>query len=437
MATSFMAAPRMRILRLFITNNLEVPLNWALVEEDASIHDGVSKWDELSVMEGVHLEVYLSIDCCSIHKISTVGIKMSRLNEIVVLSMLEDDIVDDIEEVTPIIMKTEEDVAYVAVFNKQFYEGLLLRLVNLGKPVRFMQAFAFCTNYSKNNWTIYADKTEYFVRTSLYEYFMLDNGEPVSILLDEMLTKNQPDGFIIYGDNALVYKEYLEKKFDIPCQLSNEIKFGENVWNFYNQKSTRFHFRLDKLTRLNLLVLLRTVRWISIMLVMFWLLDVVMVSGSIRSTEADIRTNLSKIYPIDKINSQAINEIYRKINSTKHSKGLYEPQDVIPLFNEFLDTVSNVGTNSIVQLNYQNEVLEVFLNSSFDAAQFNSYKNILLSHGINARLVEYKDYKSDSKANSQSENNPDANSMQSRQINAKWVIVLERDDIFDVKKGQR
>jgi len=427
----------MRILRLFITNNLDEPLNWSLIDEDSSVNDGSSSWDELSVMEGVYLEVYISPECCSIHKISTSGIKISKLNEVVVLSMLEDDIVDDIEEVTPIIMRTEEEVAYVAIFNKQFYEGLLLRLVNLSKPVRFMQAFAFCLTYIKNNWTIYAGKTECFVRVSRYQYFVLDNSTPVSLLLEDMLAKDKPEGLIIVGDNALTYKEQLEKKFDIPCEISDEINFGQDVWNFYNQKSTRFHFKLDKVTRLNLLVLLRTIRWVLLLLIMFWGLDVLMVSCSISSTENQIRTNLAKVYKVDKINSATMNEIYKKMNVTKHAKGLYAPNDAIPLFNEFLDIVSTVGTDSIVALNYQSGTLEIFLNNNFDGSQFNSYKNILLSQGINARLVDYKDYKSDIKNNNQSENNPDANNMQSRQINAKWVSVLEAADVLGVKKVRK
>lgn len=238
MATSFMAAPGMRTLRLFINNDLIDPVNWVMLNDDGSIESGTSSFSELAMFEDITLEVYLSVSCCSIFKTSVRGISSKRITEELVLGLIEENLVDEIDDVKAIILRVEDDIAYVAVFNLVFYNSLMLQIQELEKPVRFIQTFAFTTQFNEGSWTVYLSKEQRFLRTSKYEYYNLDDNKPVPILLEDLLIIERPKSLIVYADEGSGYNiEEITKQFDIKClDAANQYEYGNLVWNFYIQK---------------------------------------------------------------------------------------------------------------------------------------------------------------------------------------------------------
>ncbi|MFN8770239.1 MAG: type II secretion system protein GspL [Neisseriaceae bacterium] len=419
----------MRVLRLFVTNNLDIPLNWILVDNETKTESGTSTWDELSVFDNVSLEIYLDAQCCSILHTNVKGIATKRLSEELVLGMLEDSIVDDIEEIKPIILRIEDDTAYVAIFNKAFYESLLYKIVSIGKPIRFLQSFVYSTIFDEDEWTLFLNNDQQFVRTSKYEYFLVDDSTPLPLIIKNMLSENKPKSIRLYSEDTEL-SEFITKEYQIPCKIESQVDFGIPIWNFYNQKSTHFKIKLDKITKKNLYNLLKVFRTFSIALILFWILDIVVVSCSIHNTESDLKNSFEKTYPIKSFTSSTIKEINDKVDNLKHSKGMYSRKDAITLFSSFLNVVPSVGNNSIVQISYKNNILEIFLNSNFDTSQFISYKNILSTQRIKTTIEDYKTYMSKEKSD-QSSKNPDANNSQS--IDAAWVVTLQPSLMFELR----
>lgn len=421
----------MRILRLFVTTILEAPINWNLLEDDTSIESGTSTWDEISAIENVNLEIYLDVQCCSILHTNVAGIPTKRISDELILGMLEDFLVDDIDEVKPIILRIEDDTAYVAIFNKLFYTNLLTNITDIGKPVRFLQSFAYSTALDDGEWALFLSNEQQFLRTSKYEYFLVDNNAPLPLIVDEMLSQNKPTSIRLYSDNEAL-SALITEKYKIPCNRATSLEFGVPIWNFYNQKSTQFKIKLDAITKKNLLDLLKVFKTFSIVIVMFWFIDIIMVSCSIHNSESTLANSFAKTYPVKSFTPQTFKDISVKLDDIKHAKGLYSEKDAIPLFRSFLNVVPSVGTDSIIQINYQKNILEIFLNSNFNPSQFTSYQNILYTQKIEATIEDYKAYSSKEKKSQSNSSNPDPDSS-SQQIDAAWVVTLKPLLLLDLK----
>ncbi len=418
----------MRILQLYINNNLEGSINWAIVE-DENTEKGSSSWDEISLFDNVQVEVYLNAHCCSIMRVNTTGISTKRLTEELILGMLEDSIVDDIDEVKPIILHTENDITYVAIFNKLYYEALLSKLESINKPIRFIQSFVFSTDYQENTWTLYISEEQRFIRTSKYEYYLLDNNQPIPALLNDMLNTSKPRTLITYSDNNDMLNE-ITTKYDIPCEPSTLITSGVTVWNFHNPKSTHFKIKLEKQTKLDLLKLYNTVKIFGGIIITFWIINLIAISVNSAILEAQLKKNLQVITPIKTINQASVQLAIDKIQSMRHERGVYSETDAVPMFSNFLDTVSNVGTNSIIQIAYAHNSLDIFLNNNFETTQFVSYKNILLTKQILATIQDYKTYLKKIKTSSTNNTNAPTGE-QSQELDAAWVITLQPSIAFD------
>ena len=178
--------------------------------------------------------------------------------------------------------------------------------------------------------------------------------------------------------------------------------------------------------------LLKTVQRLSIALIIFWILDVLILSYNIHKTNQKLEDSLANIKsPTDKFTAQTMAQINQKMDSLKNTKGIYSARDAIPLFSSFLNVVPTVGIDSIVQIEYNNNKLEIFLNNKFNNSQFSSYQNILSTQHINANIQDYKSYV-DNKKDNQNNNNPLENDQQS--IDATWVIKLEPEIMITNKE---
>ncbi len=429
MAANFMATSRMNILRLFVNNNLDDMVNWVLINSENHTEGGISTWEEIALFEDAQLEIYLNSQVCSILHTNISGISIKKLTDSLILSILEESIIDDIEDIKPIILRIEDDTAFVAIFNRMYYNNLITKLNSLQKSVRFVQSFVFSTTFLENHWTIFVDKEQSFIRTSLYEYFLLDNNLPISLVLQDMLKKTQPEKIIIYAENPEII-EAIASNTQLPVIVSHEINFGIPIWNFHNQKSTHFHIKLDAVTKNNLLKLYHILKKFTIFIIIFWLINLLILEINVIKTEKQLKTNLNYITSVQNIDADSLQLVDNKIASMKHERALYYENDFIPILNNVLEIISTINTNSIVQIEYSEGNMKIFLNNNFSPSQFFSFKNILLTKRIIASIEDYKFY---SKQHKEKTENSDPNNDNHMPDDIAFVLTLHSSFMSELR----
>lgn len=432
----------MKTLRLFISYDLDDLINWTLVEDNEKELSGSSSFEELTQTECDCLEVYLDANCCSIFKTTITGISDKKLTEELVLGLLEDNLVDDIELVIPIIMRIDEEFAYIAVFNREYYNLLVEKIENLNKTINFIQSFVYSTVFNENSWTVYLSDEQNFVRTSKYEYFLLDDKKPIPELLEDMLNGQKPEALYVYPDKNFEKKAF-EKKYNIKCNLVTDLpKFGHMVWNFYNRKSSKFKIKFEKPTVSSLQQLFKTFKYFLIFIIIFWFLDAsIFVIHNLR-LNSQIKAKLKNIVPSKASPFENLSDLIHTANNKllllKHQRGIYDQIDAIPLFQNFLQVVSNINPNDITQINYTSGKLEIFLSQRFDTNQFDSYKNIFSTQRIDADIISYKEYSKNNKVDNSSDSGLLTSLPNQAMVSddTAWVITLKTSLIYSNKKGK-
>jgi hypothetical protein len=435
----------MKILRLFVDHDIDHAINWQLLDQKEIIEEGSSTFHEMQQFADIQLEVYLNASCCSIFRIDLTGISAKRLTDELILGMLEDSLVDDIEELKPVLMQVEDDLAYVAIFDRHFYEQLILSLISLDRPIKLVQSFVYSTafNDEANSWTLYLSEEQSFVRTSRFEYYLLDDARPLPYLLENMLetTTKKPDEIIVYSDGEHDLSN-LKTKFGIDYATTTiPLEFGTPVWNVYNQKSSSFKIKIDKLTQTNLLRLANTLKYFVGAIIILWGINIISIYIDKYKLESTLKTDLAKMGNIDNISPSTLDKLNDKLTKMIHERGLRAEEDFIPIFKRFLKVVSTVGTDDITQIEYNSETgtLTVFLRN-FDAKQFDSYKDILYTQRIDANLSDYKNYqKANKSTQSQSlspDDNPSEGNFKEQPISndTQWVITLKSAWVFETKR---
>lgn len=420
----------MKTLRLFIDQKLNQSIPWVEVNSDGTTDSGTSTFEELSQFVDVQLEVYLSTDCCSIFKTDITGINSRRLSEELVLGILEEGLVDDINLVKPVMLSVEDNTAYVAIFNREYYEELIDKLTNLGRPIRFLQSFAYTTLYQPDSWTVFLSAEQSFIRTSKHEYYTLDNNKPVPLLLADMVAATKPESLLIYTDGEYDLAQ-IEKELALPCVDANgKFEYGIPVWNFYNQKSSSFNIKFDSATKKSLLHLLRIVTYLFIACSLFWLLDVVTLEINNYRLKSRLEASLHSIMPGAKINSNTLTNILgsirTKVEDERHHRGLYADTDAVTILRKFLEIVSNITSDNITQIDYSKKEMLVFVNEGFSPKDFPSYINILAINHISASIEDYKTYaKAKKMADTKKVNNDEDNTDTQISADTAWVITLK------------
>ncbi len=414
----------MKILRLFINNDLSKPINWALIH-DNEVETGQSSFDELLGFNDVSLEIYLSTNCCSIFKTNVAGIASKRLTEELMLGLIETSLTDEIDEVKAITLHIEDGVAYIAVFNKIYYQTLMQRLSYIEKPIRFIQSFAFATSFEENSWTLFLGEEQSFIRTSKFEYYCLDDNKPIPSMLEDMLQlEEKPKSLLVYANDDYDI-ENLANKFDIPCnRANNQLEYGVFVWNFYIQKSTRFNLKLDKKSITSIFSLLNTIKYLVIFMILFWGLNITMLLINNVRIKSQIHNNLKGVVAVNQINKEVIQTANNKINSLRHLRGIYDNKDAVVLLTKFLQIASTITPNDIKQFRYNNGEANITVGNSFDASLFNSYKDVLETRKITATIEDYKTYSKNNKKKAEATDN-DINATTSEIVDAEWVITLK------------
>lgn len=421
----------MKTLRIFVDDNLDQEVQWCLTEQDEIIDTGNLSFEELTAFESMPLEVYLLPTTCSIFKLNIAGIRSKNLTDELVLGLLEDRLTDDIADVKPVIMSVEDDNIYVAVFNAAYFTDLMDKIYYLNKPIRFIQSFVYATLFNDDSWTVFLNQNRSFVRTSKYQYYLIDDSEPVPLVLKDMLSQNPPARLLVYNADARHIDAFLQE-VSIPVELINEeYLYGAPIWNFYNQKSNSFNFKVDQNVKDGLFGLIPTAKYFFAFLLVFWFIRVI----TLEFDNTRIQSKLDTVLHVDGKQTSRIklNNLRAEILKSEHERGLYSDNDAVTLLHKFLQVVAGVDQNTITGINYQDHKMLVFLNGNLQADQFTNYKHIFTINQIDASIKDYKTYlkekkKSDKDSNKggDSSNNGDGSNNGTLQISddTQWVITL-------------
>lgn len=404
MAANFMATPRMRLLRFFIENEDFTNVNWHLVEgNDLSDSGTTNNLDELLQNSLAAIEVYLSPYLATIVRISLGDVSDKKINDEFLLGAVEDNLAEDVENCKPILMRMSDGNDFVAVLNRFFYQTLLGKLVNQVKQVRFIQPFPYATHYEEGLWTVYMLGSNKFIRTSSFEYFLLDDTLPIPDLLDQLLSTYTADKLILYAEDPQV-GELIKQKYALEIMQYAELSYGVASWNFYNEKSKIFNIKLNDETRAKIFSLSRYAAVYGLVFVIFWLINLgyLMVNKSL--LEQQISSNLDGIVTTVQFNPNLLAQVDEKIADLEHDKGLYASSDALSLFSTFLKSMPQVSNNMIQGLQYSGSQLKVFLNSQFDPVSFPNNKNVFASKRIDAEITDYKTYQASLDSNDSKNN---------------------------------
>jgi len=423
----------MSLLRLFIDNEDLTTVNWQSFEGADLSDSGTANLDELLQTTFEAIEVYLSPYLATIIRTTLGDVSDKKINEEFLLGSVEESLAEDVENCKPVLMRMSDGNDYVAILNRVFYQHLLDKLSSYVKQVRFIQPFPYATHYEDGLWTIYLVGKNKFIRTSAYEYFILDDAEPIPQLLEDLLGTYTGDSVILYSENHGV-SEIIEQKYKIECKQYAELSYGIANWNFYNEKSKRFNIKLNHDTKKQVMSVGRYIGVFAAIFIVFWIINLGYLIVQKNRLENQVSQDLGGIMNGVKFSPNLLSQVDEKISSMQHDKGLYANSDALRLFSIFLSSMPEVSNNMIQGIQYSGSQLTVFLNSQFDPSQFGNDRSVLATKRISADITDYKTYQA-AQASDNSKNNgggvlsntdPNAGSSStSTMTDAAWVITLQ------------
>ena len=421
----------MTILRVFIHNEDLTDCNWQLHDGFEQSGSGSDSLQAIMKIPFDSVEVYLSPHLATIFKADIGAVSDRKISDDLLLGVIEESLAEEMDECKPILMRLTDGDAYIAVLNRVFYQLLLSCLSENVKQVKFIQPFSYASHYQDKLWTVFLIGEYQYVRTSQFEYFLLDDAAPVPLLLESMLENYTEDSIFLYCEDESI-QEYLEKKFSIKCLVQREFNYGSLLWNFYNEKSKRFNLKLTSVTQVGMLKFAKTAGVLVGIYVIYWLLNLGVLIYQKNKLQQQVIQDISGIVKVDQFTPGLLATIDEKFDTMSHDKGVYSQSDYISLFATFLKTMPDVNKNVLVGSKYSGQHLDIFLNSQYDPSQFNNDKVILLNKRILATISDYKSYQSSEDSSGKNNNgggvlnNLDATNSSSAQMpDPAWVISLQ------------
>lgn len=430
MATNFMVTSRMTTLRIFIEDDSLINNQWIIVDGLDELGSGSGNLSEILSMEYEHAEVYLAPHLSTIFKVNLDNISDRKINDELLLGLVEDNLVEDIEDCKPVLMKLSDGQSYIAVLSAEFYNHIIEQFQDYVKKIKFIQPIAYVTTYIEDKWTIYLVGNTRFVRTSLYEYYILDDAKPIPDVLDTMLTYYDADDVILYADDSNIAAE-LTGLYKINCIPGDDLSYGMLNWNFYNEKSKKLNLKLDDNTKSLLYRLLKVGSVFVSVSLLIWIVTFMYLIIEKYQLQKQITSDLSGVIRIDSYQSNVLAKVDDQLNALFHTKGLYAPNDFASLFDIFLRNTPDVNQHNIVGVKYSGSVLTVFLNSQFNNSDFNNVKDMLLTKRIQSTIIDYKTYSAQSSGNQNNngggvlDDASNGNMSQQQMTDAAWVISLQ------------
>lgn len=424
----------MSLLRIFIENEDLGAVGWQALSGTELVDSGISPLDEILHENLDSIEVYLTPYLATVIKTTLGDISDKKINDEFLLGTVEDSLAEDIDDCKPILMRMSDGSDYVAILNRNFYQGLLDKLNNHVKQVRFIQPFPYTTHFEGGLWTVYLVGNNKFIRTSLYEYFILDDAKPIPETLLDLLKAYTKDSIVIYTDDTQVV-EILKEKYQLTSIQHAELIYGTANWNFYNEKSKRFNIKVSNDVKSKLIRLFRFSSVYALIFIAFWVINLVFLMVEKSQLQTQISKDLSGIIDGVKFTPNLLAQVDEKISDMQHSKGIYADSDALRLFSIFLKTMPEVNNSMIQGIQYSGSQLTIFLSSQFDPSQFPNDRSVLATKRIQADITDYKTYQAAQSANDSKNNgggvlsNTDPNSMGSSggstMTDAAWVISLQ------------
>lgn len=380
-------------LRLFIHSEDFDNISWQVDEKGvANAYNGTIA--QALEVEFTTIEVYLAPVLANVFPIDLSSIGSQKINDELLLNIVEENIADDIENSKPILLKIDDENNFLAILNKKFYNDLIEKLDPVHKKVKFIQPWIFNTYYKEDIWTIYMMEEQAILRTSLYEYYLLDQTSDNKIpdILAFMLSSYTQKEIILYSDHLQLH-HLLQDKYHLTIINKVDLNLGEMIWNFYKAKSRRFSLKLSPEYRNQII---KTGQYIAVSLLLFfiiWTINLYVLFWHKHAASKEIAGKLAPITTEKNVTASLINDSMQKIKDMAHKKGVYNDYDLIPLMQEFL-TGFNGNTDMILAIKYDNDKLDVFLNSQYKTSDFFVMKNVLIEHMIEMNLQSYDDYNS-------------------------------------------
>lgn len=424
----------MTILRLFIKDENLNEVNWQTVENIEVADYGQAPLSDLVQMEFDNIEIYLAPYLTTILKVELGAISDKKINDELLLNLVEEHLAEDIENCKPILMRLNDGIDYAAILNRSFYQELLAKLSNNIKQVKFIQPFPYITHLEPDTWTIYLIGADKFIRTSQYEYYILDDKEPIPEVLEQLLTGYVQDSIVLYAEDENVGK-ILNQKYKLNCKLYAELDYGLLNWNLYNEKSKRFDIKLHKDTQNHLVKSGKMLGIYVVIFAVFWVMNLFYMVYEKHKLQNQISMDLQGITASANFGPNLLSQVDDKLLAMEHDKGFYAPSDMISLFDVFLKSMPDVNNDMIEGVQYSGSQLNIFLSNDFNPSKFGNDQAILLTKRIKADIQDYKTYQAaQNKSNSQNNNgggvlsNTDVNSNSSSSASLQdsaWVITLQ------------
>ena len=421
----------MRILRIFIGQEDLSLINWQLIENNLIADSGSSSLTELLLATVDPIEIYLAPSLATVIPIDLGEISDRKINDELLLGLVEESLAEEIEACKPILLRLNDGVAYVAIVSRHFYQLLLEKLVNNVKQVRFIQPFAYLVKQEADIWTLYLNGKDKFLRTSAYEYFILDDGSPLPELLEQMLKNYTSPTLALYSDDpelALL----ITAKYNLSCKTYTELNYGVLTWNFYNEKSKRFNLKVNPATRRSLISLAGVAGIFMVVFIGYWLLNLGFMMYQQQRLQNQVNQDLAGIVASSQFTPNLLAQVDDKLSALEHDKGIYAASDMASLVDVFLKSMPDVSNHMIQGINYSANELVVFLSSQFQPSGFVNDQAILASKRINATLQDYKSYAASLSAATKNNNGAgvlsntsSASSSAAMLQDAAWVVRLQ------------
>ncbi|MDD3267610.1 MAG: hypothetical protein PHC75_10580, partial [Burkholderiales bacterium] len=335
-------------LRIFISNEDCLNNKWQLFNSGEVSGEGhSSSFSEMLSFEHESIEIYLSPHLANVFKVDIQHISDRKINDELLLGLVENSIVDEIDDCKPILLKLSDGDSYVAVLGLDFHKVLIEHLSEHIKKVKFIQPMPYVTEHQEDIWTVYLDDEFKFIRTSLYEYYVLDDSNDIPILLAELLESYEQKEILLYCSNENIINN-IESTYDIKCNLQSELNYGAFIWNFYNEKTKKFSLKLNEGNKQQILKIGKYLSFIAVVYFVIWFVQLFYLIGSKYSLEKEINNNVSGIIKTSDKQSNYLSMLSNEVDGLSHAKGMYNQNDFVSLFSIFLHNVSGVGQNSIV-----------------------------------------------------------------------------------------
>ncbi len=424
----------MTILRTFIHSENLQTVTWQRIETMEVVDSGESSLSDALMLDFDQIELYLAPSLVTIIKVELGSVNDRKINDDLLLSLVEDQLAEEIDLCKPILLRFNDGVAYIAILSRAFHVELLSSLREIVKQVKFIQPFPFATVQEKDFWTIYLVGENKFVRTSQYEYFLLDDQKPLPVLLENMLANYDKEHVLLYCDDS-TSAELLQSKYKTEVKVTSEYLYGVPLWNLYNEKSKRFDVKLNPVTITSLLKLGSVVSIFLAIFLTYWLINLGFLSYDRYRLQDQVSSDLSGIVAADKYSNTLLSQVDERLVVMQHDKGIYAKSDALYLLDIFLKSSPTNG--SMIQgVQYSGKVLSIFLNSQFDNKGFGNDRAVLQAQRFRADLTDFKTYQNaQQQANKQNNgggllNSASAGGSDSSRAtptisDAAWVVTLQ------------